>query len=108
MDRRYSEAKGASKAGMEKREAITRNTTRRARVQAHSARQYGGSTGGRKSISGGNQMLTMQSHNQEAKERAQTFKSQKMGSEFKGQFKSDANLMNAGQRGKLKQSDMSL
>ena len=70
--------------------------------------QYGGSTGGRKSISGGNQALTMQAHNEEAKERVQTFKQQKMGSEFKGDFKSDANLMNAGQRNKLKQSDMSL
>jgi len=107
MDRRYSEAKGASKSGMQKREAITRNTTRKARVAAHGATKYGGSTGGRKSISGGNQMLTMQSHNQEAKERAQTFKSQQMGSEFKADFKSDANLMNAGQRNKLRQSDMS-
>ena len=93
---------------MQKREAITRNTTRKARVQAHGAKQYGGSTGGRQSISGGNQRLTMQQHNEEAKERAQTFKSQQMGSEFKGQFKSDANLMNSGQSDKFKQSDMSL
>ena len=53
MDRRFKEAKGASKAGLQKSEAITRSTTRKARVQAHGAKQYGGSTGGRKSIAGG-------------------------------------------------------
>ena len=106
MDRRYKEAQGASKAGMQKREAITRGTTRRARVQAHGAKQYGGSTGGRKSIAGGNQMLTMQSHNAEALERSKTFKEQSMGNQFKNDWRSQANVMNAGQRGKFKQGDM--
>ena len=50
----------------------------------------------------------MQSHNAEAKERAATFKAQKMGNQFGGDFKRDANIMNAGQREKFKQSDMSL
>lgn len=91
---------------MQKREAITRNTTRRARVQAHGAKQYGGSTGGRKSISGGNQAVTMQAHNAEALERSKTFKEQSMGNQFKNDWKSQANVMNAGQRGKFKQGDM--
>ena len=50
----------------------------------------------------------MQARNEEAKERTQTFKSQQMGNQFNRQFKSDANLMNAGQKGKFKQADMSL
>jgi hypothetical protein len=107
LDRRYKEAQGASKAGMQKSEAITRNTTRRARVQAHGAKQYGGSTGGRKSLAGGNQQVIMQSHNEEALERSKTFKEQSMGSQFKNDWKSQANVMNAGQRGKFKQGDMS-
>ena len=107
MDRRYSEAKGASKTGMQQREAITRSTTRRARVQAHGAKQYGGSTGGRKSLAGGNQMLTMQAGNQEALERSQTFKQQQMGSQFNNDWKSSANLYNAGQSDRFKQKDMS-
>jgi hypothetical protein len=92
---------------MQQRESITRNTTRRARVQAHGAKQYGGSTGGRKSLAGGNQALTMQAHNEEALERSKTFKEQSMGSQFKNDWKSSANLMNAGQRNKLQQKDMS-
>ena len=108
MDRRYSQAKGASKAGMQKREAITRGTTRRARVQAHGAMQYGGSTGGRRSLAGGNSTLTMQARNEEAKERTQTFVEQNMGNQFNKDWKSSANLMNAGQRNKVQQSDMSL
>ena len=107
MDRRYKEAQGASKAGMQKSEAITRSTTRRARVQAHGAKQYGGSTGGRKSLAGGNQALTMQAHNEEALERSKTFKEQSMGNQFKNDWRSQANVMNAGQRNKLQQKDMS-
>jgi len=107
MDRRFKEAQGASKSGMQKREAITRNTTRRARVQAHGAKQYGGSTGGRKSLAGGNQQVIMQAGNAEALERSKTFKEQSMGNQFKNDWKSQANVMNAGQRGKFKQGDMS-
>lgn len=108
MDRRYKETRDASPAPRQQSERITRNTTRRARVAAHGAKQYGGSTGGRRSLAGGNSTLTMQARNEEAKERTQTFKSQQMGNQFNRQFKSDANLMNAGQRSKLKQADMSL
>ena len=92
---------------MQKSEAITRSTTRRARVQAHGAKQYGGSTGGRKSLAGGNQALTMQAHNEEALERSKTFKEQSMGNQFKNDWRSQANVMNAGQRNKLQQKDMS-
>lgn len=109
MDRRYKEAKGASKAGLNQREAITRNATRRARVQAHGARAYGGSTGGTSSISGKeSSMPILQNRNAEALERAQTFKTLGMGNQFDRQFKSDANVFNAGQRNKFRQADMSL
>jgi len=108
MDRRYSEAKGASKAGLNKRDAITRAATRRARVQAHAAKQYGGSTGGTKSISGSStSMPILQNRNAEALERSQVFRSQQMGSEFDAGFNSAANIFNAGQRSKFRQADMS-
>ena len=107
MDRRYKEAQGASKAGLQKSEAITRSTTRKARVKGNAAKNYGGSTGGRKSIAGGNQQAIMQSHNAEALERSKTFKEQSMGKQFKDDWKSQANVMNAGQRGKFQNKNMS-
>ena len=53
-------------------------------------------------------MLTMQAGNQEALERSQTFKQQQMGSQFNNDWKSSANLYNAGQSDRFKQKDMSL
>ena len=109
MDRRYKEAKGASKTGMNQRDAITRNTTRQARVAAHAAKQYGGQPRGAQSFQGkGSSMPILQGKNLEALERAQTFKAMGMGNQFDRQFKSDANVFNAGQRNKFRQSDMSL
>lgn len=93
MDRRYSQAKGASKTGLEKRDAITRNTTRRARVQGHAAKQFGGQPRGAQSIQGqASSKPILQNKNAEALERSQTFKSQQMGNQFNKKFKSDANV----------------
>ena len=109
MDRRYKETKGANKSGINQREAITRNTTRQARVAAHAAKQYGGQPQGAQSLQGkSSSMPILQSKNAEALERAQTFKSLGMGNQFDREFKSDANVFNAGQRNKFRQSDMSL
>ena len=49
----------------------------------------------------------MQSHNAEALERSKTFKEQSMGKQFKDDWKSQANVMNAGQRGKFQNKNMS-
>ena len=109
MDKRYKETRDANKSGLMQREAITRNTTRRARVQAHGAKMYGGSTGGRKSIAGEQtSMPILANRNADALERAQTFKALGMGNQFDRQFKSDANVYNAGDRDKFRQADMSL
>jgi hypothetical protein len=92
MDRRYKEAKGASKTGVQQSEAITRNTTRRARVQGHAAKQYGGQPRGAQSIQGqASSKPILQNKNAEALERSKTFKSQQMGNQFDKKFKSDAN-----------------
>ena len=109
MDRRYKETRGASRAGLNQREAITRSTTRSARVQAHGAKQYGGSTGGTSSLAGQrSSMPILQNRNADALQRAQTFKALGMGNQFDREFKSDANIFNAGQRDKFRQADMSL
>ena len=93
MDRRYKEAKGASKAGVQRSEAITRNTQRRARVQGHAAKQYGGQPRGAQSIQGqASSKPILQNKNAEALERSKTFKSQQMGNQFNKKFKSDANV----------------
>ena len=108
MDRRYKELKGASTRGEQRREQITRNTTRRARVQGHAAKQYGGQPRGAQSIQGqASSKPILRNKNAEALERSRTFKSQEMGNQFDRKFKSDANVYNAGQRGKLRQKDMS-
>ena len=109
MDRRFKETRAASKAGVQRRDAITRNTTRQARNAAHAAKQYGGQPRGAQSLQGtGSSMPILQSKNAEALERAQTFKSMGMGNQFDREFKSDANVFNAGQRNKFRQSNMSL
>ena len=93
MDRRYKEAKGASKAGVQRSESITRNTQRRARVQGHAAKQYGGQPRGAQSIQGqASSKPILQNKNAEALERSKTFKSQQMGNQFNKKFKSDANV----------------
>ena len=93
MDRRFKEAKGASKAGVQRSEAITRNTQRRARVQGHAAKQYGGQPRGAQSIQGqASSKPILQNKNAEALERSKTFKSQQMGNQFNKKFKSDANV----------------
>lgn len=93
MDRRYSQAKGASKAGLQRSDAITRNTQRRARVQGHAAMKYGGQPRGAQSIQGqASSKPILQNKNREALERSQTFKSQQMGNQFNKTFKSDANV----------------
>ena len=93
MDRRYKEAKGASKAGLQRSESITRNTQRRARVQGHAAKQYGGQPRGAQSIQGqASSKPILQNKNAEALERSKTFKSQQMGNQFNKKFKSDANV----------------
>lgn len=108
MDRRFKETRDASAAGANKRERITRNTTRRARVQGHAAKQYGGQPRGAQSIQGqASSKPILANKNAEALERSRTFKSQQMGNQFDRQFKSDANVYNAGQRNKLRQKDMS-
>ena len=99
MDRRYSQAKGASKAGLQRSEAITSRTQARNRSAGHAAKQYGGQPKGRQSIQGkASSQPILQNRNAEALERSQTFKSQQMGNQFDRNFKSRANLYNAGQR----------